>query len=172
MRCLLALLFLFTFNSIYAQSVQQKLAKSIIQLESDPQMRHAILGFFVVDIKTAKTVYDHNAQVGLAAASTQKLFTSAAAFELLGKDFRYKTTFSHDGKIDNGILKGNLFITGSGDPTFGSWRWTDTKSEIILNTIISKLRKKNINRIEGNIYFDEPGFSIQPLPEGWIWQDI
>ena len=172
MRSLLALLFLIISNSIYGQSVQQKLASSTKQLESDPQMRHAILGLFVLETKTGKTVYDYHAQIGLAAASTQKLFTSVLAFELLGKEYRYKTALSHDGKVENGILKGNLFITGSGDPSFGSWRWTDTKSESILSTIIAKLRQKNISRIEGNVYFCESGFSIQPLPDGWIWQDI
>src|SRR5436190_11617995 len=127
MRSLLAMLFLAMANSNYAQSVEDKIAKSVNQLEADPQMRHAILGFYVADAKTNKTIYEHNAQIGLAAASTQKLFTSAAAFEILGKDYRYTTAFSHDGKIENGVLKGNLFITGSGDPTWGSWRWADTK---------------------------------------------
>jgi serine-type D-Ala-D-Ala carboxypeptidase/endopeptidase (penicillin-binding protein 4) len=172
MRSSLVLLFLAILNSIYAQSVEDKLAKSIKQLEADPQMRHAILGFYVADAKANKTVYEHHAQTGLAAASTQKLFTSVAAFEMLGKDYRYTTAFSHDGKIENGILKGNLFITGSGDPTWGSWRWAETKSENILNNIIARLKQNSITRVEGNIYLDEPGFSIQPLPEGWIWQDI
>ena len=82
-----------------------------------------LLVYTVVDVKTGKPVYDHNAQIGLAAASTQKLFTSVASFELLGKQYRYKTVLGYDGKIENGILNGNLHINGYGDPTMGSWRY-------------------------------------------------
>ena len=92
-------------------------------LKPIPQFKHAIISLYVVDTKTGKVVFDKNSQVGLAPASCLKVVTSAAAFELLGKDYRYKTDIGYDGNIEGNTLNGNLFITASGDPTLGSWRW-------------------------------------------------
>ncbi len=59
---------------------------------------------YVIDAKTGKVVFDKNSQIGLAGASTQKIFTATTAFELLGKDYRYKTDLGYDGEINNGTL--------------------------------------------------------------------
>ena len=87
------------FVSVYfSQSVSQNLQKAWQQFESDSQLKHAISSLYVIDAKTGEVVFDKNSQIGLAPASTQKIITAATAFELLGKDYRYKTEL--------GILKG------------------------------------------------------------------
>ncbi len=156
----------------FSQSVSEKLSAAFSQLESDPQLKHALASLYVVDAKTGAVIFDKNAEVGLAPASCQKLFTSAAAFELLGHDYRYKTEIGYDGKVENLVLKGNLHIVGSGDPTLGSWRWSQTKEENVMNEIISSLKQFHINSIAGDVLIDDSKFSIQPVPDGWIWQDI
>src|SRR5882724_1839840 len=120
---------LFSFNCAYTQTISQKLLTAVKKIEADTQMRHAILGFYVIDAKTGKQIYSHNAGIGLAAASTEKLFTSGAAFDLLGADFKYCTKLGYSGHIENGLLKGHLLFVGSGDPTFGSWRFNDTNED-------------------------------------------
>src|SRR5215470_15867794 len=103
-----------------AQTVSQKLQNAFQQFENDSQLRHAISSLYVINTKTGEVVFDKNSRIGLAPASTQKIITAVTAFELLGKDYRYKTELGYDGKIENGILKGNLYIVGYGDPTLGS----------------------------------------------------
>jgi D-alanyl-D-alanine carboxypeptidase/D-alanyl-D-alanine-endopeptidase (penicillin-binding protein 4) len=159
-------------QAVTAQSIAAKLGTVVQQFEMDEQLRHGIISFCVVDAQTGKPVYNHNAQLGLPAASTQKLFTSVASFELLGKDYRYKTKITYDGSIQNGTLNGNLYITGYGDPTFGSWRWNDTKEEAVLGKIAAALQQHKITRISGNIIINDSAFSVQPIPGGWIWDDI
>ena len=169
----LILLFLIAQAHItMGQTIAVKLANAIKQFEADGQVQHGIISLYVADVQTGKTVYEHNAQIGLAAASTQKLFTSAASFELLGSDYRYKTIVGYDGNIENGVLNGNLHINGSGDPTLGSWRWSDTKEEAVFKKIITALQQNNITKVTGNVYLNDSAFSIQPLPGGWIWDDI
>jgi D-alanyl-D-alanine carboxypeptidase/D-alanyl-D-alanine-endopeptidase (penicillin-binding protein 4) len=48
---------------------------------------------------------------------------------LLGPSYRYTNDFGYNGDINNGILKGNLILTGSGDPTLGSWRYDSTRND-------------------------------------------
>lgn len=154
-----------------AQTVEQKLLTAVKQLEADSQMRHAILGFAVADAKTGKILFEHNSQIGLAPASTQKILTSIASFELLGKEYRYKTELGYDGKIGDSVVQGFLFVKGYGDPTFGSWRYNATKPEIIKVQFINALKKNGIKRSE-LIFIDDNRFDIQSIPDGWIWQDI
>lgn len=172
MKKLLLLLLIAQSHIIMAQTIAVKLANAIKQFEADAQVQHGIISLYVADAQTGKTVYEHNAQIGLAPASTQKLFTSAAAFELLGSDYRYKTVVGYNGNIENGTLKGSLHINGSGDPTLGSWRWNDTKEEVVLKKIVTVLQENNITEIKGDVLINDSAFSIQPLPGGWIWDDI
>jgi D-alanyl-D-alanine carboxypeptidase/D-alanyl-D-alanine-endopeptidase (penicillin-binding protein 4) len=141
-------------------------------LEAEAQFKHAILSLYVVESKTGKVIFDKNTQIGLAPASCQKVVTSAPAMEMLGKDYRYKTDIGYDGKIENDTLKGNLFITASGDPTLGSFRWNETKQEIVMQRIISALQEKNIKVITGDLIIDETKWETQATPGGWTWEDI
>lgn len=163
---------LFCSFMVVAQPLPQKLATAVQQFEADAQMKYSIFSLYVADAKTGKPVYEHNSRVGLAPASTQKLFTSAAAFELLGQGFRYKTGIGYSGKIEKGVLTGDLHINGSGDPTLGSWRWNDTRPDAVLTKIAAILKAKKISSIDGGILLNDSVFSIQPIPGGWIWDDI
>ncbi|OQP43082.1 D-alanyl-D-alanine carboxypeptidase/D-alanyl-D-alanine-endopeptidase [Niastella yeongjuensis] len=173
MKKLLLLVFITTFVSIgKTQTITAKLANAVNVFEADAQMKHGIISLYVTDATTGKPVYEHNAQLGLAAASTQKLFTSAASFELLGSTYRYKTVLGYDGTIENGVLNGNLHVNGNGDPTLGSWRWKDTKEEVVCRKIAQALQQNNITTIKGSVLLNDSAFSMQPIPGGWIWDDI
>lgn len=148
----------------FAQTVSQQLAKAFAQFEKDPQLRAAIASLYVVDVNTGKVIFDKNSEIGLAPASTLKLATSVAAYELLGKDFRYRTEFGVSAK-DSAI-----YIFPSGDPTLGSWRWEQTREKETLARITTVL-KKNVGTFR-EIVFKNGGWNFEAIPDGWIWQDI
>ena len=160
------------FHCLNAQSVKEKLRQAYQQFESDSQLRHAISALYVINTKTGEVVFDKNSQVGLAPASTQKIITATTAFELLGKDYRYKTEFGYSGKIENEILKGNLYIVGFGDPTLGSWRYSTTIDTMLLNQWLGIVQKLKIKKIDGDIVGVDNKFETQTTPGGWIWEDI
>jgi D-alanyl-D-alanine carboxypeptidase/D-alanyl-D-alanine-endopeptidase (penicillin-binding protein 4) len=73
-------------------------------------------------------VGDHTPIVALNAgkpmmpASTMKLVTTYSGLSILGPDYRWRTTAYADGNLDaNGILHGNLYIQGTGDPKLVPW---------------------------------------------------
>src|SRR5262245_61166974 len=132
---ILSLTFCILHFALSAQSVKEKLQTAYKQFEADSQLRHAISSLYIINAKTGEVVFDKNSQLGLAGASTQKIITAATAFELFGKDYRYKTYVGYDIEIAKGELVGNLYVDGSGDPTFGSWRWETTKDTVILKKI-------------------------------------
>ena len=84
-------------------------------------------------------------------ASVIKLLTSYSALLSLGYDYSWETKFYHTGRIRNGVLRGNLIVKASGDPTL------KTKD---LDTIVSQIKDAGIRRIIGNIVIDRTRFKV------------
>lgn len=162
---------LFTTVS-FTQTVSQKLQKTFQQFESDSQLKHAISSLYVIDAKTGQVVFDKNSQIGLAPASTQKIITSVTAFELLGKEYRYTTRFGYQGTISNRKCGGRIFVLPSGDPTFGSWRYDNTKESAIINQVTKSIKSLKVDTVNYLMYVDDSKFEMATTPDGWIWQDI
>ncbi len=145
-----------------AQTITQKFQTAFQYFEKDNQLKHAISSLYVIEANTGNVIFDKNSQVGLAPASTQKVITSVTAFELLGNQFKYTTSFATDS------LKKIFYIIPSGDPTLGSDRWEITKSEKVLKRITESLPAKNIQ----TIIIDKSKWEQNDIPDGWIWQDL
>lgn len=96
-------------------------------------------------------------------ASVQKLITALTAQLFLGKDFRFITRMQTDGKIINRQLKGNLIIQMSGDPTF-------TRTQ--LDEMLTVLKLKGIDKINGNIIIDTSIFKGHDKASGWSWNNL
>jgi D-alanyl-D-alanine carboxypeptidase/D-alanyl-D-alanine-endopeptidase (penicillin-binding protein 4) len=121
---------------------------------------------------TGETFYAKNSSIGFAVASSQKVITSTASLELLGANYRYKTEIAHDGKVDNGTLYGNVYLIGYGDPTLGSWRYNNTKEQVVLDEWIGAFGKAGIKKVNGNLVGYDKNWESQTIPAGWIWDDI
>lgn len=159
---ILAIAIMYPATKIDAQAVTQKLQRAFLLFEEDNQLAHAISSLYVINAGNGQVVFDKNGQIGLAPASTQKIITSAAAFALLGQDFRYQTRF--------GTANNTLYIFPSGDPTLGSERWQNTKAGKTLERIIASLRQKHLHVEAISVHND--GWAHRDIPDGWIWQDM
>lgn len=166
---ILALCSLYVSN---AQTVPIKLDAAWQNFMADSQLQYGLAGICVLDAQTGQMVFGKNENIGMTPASTQKIFTTVAAFEALGKDYRYETNIGVTGHIVGNKLMGDLVVEGSGDPTFGSWRYQNTKPAYILGLITNALKKLHIDTITGNIMEADKGFDINPVPEGWTWGDM
>lgn len=155
----------------YSQNITQKLQNAFQQFENDNQLKHAISSLYVINAKTGQVVFDKNSQVGLAGASTQKIIIAAAAFELLKKDYRYKTEIALLVPRQAPYLK-ELTVSGFCDPTFGSWRYASTKEDAILSNIVNAIKAKGIKNINAPVTARVNLFDSQQIPGGWIWDDI
>ena len=174
MRLKIPLLFISILagNIVGAQNRIQNLEKAFNILLADEQAKHAITSLCVLDANTGKVLFAKNEQIGLATASTLKTITAATAFSILGKDFQFQTTLAYTGNITpDGTLKGNLIISGSGDPTLGSPRYQN-KENAVLTQWVAAIKAAGIKKIDGTIIGDDRIFGTQTTPEGWVWQDI
>ncbi len=177
-------LILFCFLSGYAQKPDsllprpespqnplKELKKDIDALTANPDFANAHIGISVLSIETGEYFYRKNENRNFIPASTQKLLTTAAALEYLGKDFTYSTTMYLDGIIqDNGEFLGNIIIRGTGDPSISKHFYEDPSD--IFADWADLLDSMGINSIKGNIIGDDRYFDNIPYGPGWSWDDM
>jgi serine-type D-Ala-D-Ala carboxypeptidase/endopeptidase (penicillin-binding protein 4) len=102
-------------------------------------------------------------------ASNMKLLTVAAAAARLGWDHTFVTTVRATTPLGpDGIIRGDLVVRGTGDPTIGN-RPTSSGS---VTALADALWQRGIRRVEGRIVGDDTAFVREPLGEGWAWDDL
>jgi serine-type D-Ala-D-Ala carboxypeptidase/endopeptidase (penicillin-binding protein 4) len=117
-----------------------------------------------VQVSTAdgQPLYSHEADRRLNPASNMKLFTSAAALDVLGPDFHFKTDVSTSGESSHGILHGNLYLKGYGDPTLLAGDY---------DAMAAQVAASGVQAVTGSLVADDTYFDHTRLGTGWSWDD-
>ena len=136
-----------------------------------PYMRGASFSLVVKDVQDGRTVYSYDTERLQSPASVLKTVATATALELLGEDYRYPTMLEYDGILENGTLKGNLYIKGSGDPSLGSSHFAPGQNKF-LTTWIAALQKAGIRHITGSVISDESIFDTEGASIKWLREDM
>lgn len=161
---------------LYAQApysetmVEKQLAQAISDTIGTDTFSGALWGVHIVNLRSGNVLYSENADYNFVPASNVKLLTTAAALDQLGPTFRFRTRVYVDGPIENGTLKGNLVVRGSGDPTIGGHEQRENPAQVFRQWADS-LRRLGITHIDGNIVGDDNRLDETPLGHGWSWDD-
>jgi len=134
--------------SLTANDVDKELAKKLDGIRIRFGLRRAI-GVVVKDMTTGATIYEHNPDKKFVPASGMKLTIIGASLHYLGPNYRFRTEFLVDGPLEDGVVKGNLYVHGSGDPSL-------TSDE--MDYIARSLAERGLRAIEGNIILDDSFF--------------
>jgi len=153
---------------------QKAINRAIEQLVSDASLKHGSVSISVIDVESGELIASHQPYQSLIPASSLKVVTTAMALKFLGPDYRFKTYLEYDGQIDeNGVLKGNVYIRGGGDPTLGSHHFkAATKKEAVLAQFVEAIRKAGIRTIDGKIIGDASFFDTAVSGRTWLWEDL
>ena len=106
----------------------------------------------MVSLETGETIYSHNPTKKFIPASNMKLITMAAALHYLGPNYRFETRLLVDGPIVDGVVKGNVYIQGSGDPAL---------TDGALEEITAAVARSGMREIDGNLILDDSFFDDQ-----------
>lgn len=161
------------FNS--SIRAQVSVTAQILRMQQDTDLTHASWSVCVLDVKKDSVITSYNPHLSLVPASTHKIITTSAALALLKWDFKYETRLEYDGKLDTaaGILRGNLYIKGSGDPTLASDGFKKKSDTVPLTDQWARiLSGKGIRKIEGAVIGDATAFEDEMVPYSWIWGDM
>jgi D-alanyl-D-alanine carboxypeptidase/D-alanyl-D-alanine-endopeptidase (penicillin-binding protein 4) len=165
---------LLLFLSLSVISIAQtRLQTAIEALISYEPMKYGSLSICVLDVETGQVIAQHNPNMSLVPASTMKAVTTATALGILGHSYTYKTKLEYDGKIKDGLLDGNIYIKGSGDPTLGSDQLDGVPSlEEVMVQMAGSIQKKGIKKIDGYVIGDGSIWGTAMPAANWQWNDI
>ena len=171
------ILLLFIYSCSGTQHLQNRKAKNhnelAYQIESifqDSAFAHAHWGASIKSLKTGKILYEQNANKLFLPASNTKIPTAANTFLELGTDFHFETLLYSDAVIQDSILMGNLYVKGSGDPTFYE-EFYDSTTAVFFDWA-NVLKSKGIKTIQGDIIGDESAFDESRLGYGWVFDNF
>ena len=136
--------------SNWSQSSLDSIKKEIRDIDADEQN-------FGIWIKKGDEVVDLNAEKQFIPASLSKIPTALTFLDQIDMSHKFKTWIYHTGTIEKGVLKGDLFLKGGGDPTFV------TESMWVM---VNKLKRDDIKVVSGKIYVDETYFDSDYYSEG------
>jgi len=139
---------------LWAASWSYSFQDNVVQLIADSNYTQKSVGVVVWEVGTCSTLVSINADTFFNPASVMKCITAAAAFELLGMRYCFKTAVYTDGPLrrDSGIVTGNLYIRGGGDPGFLAER---------LWLFVQHLTHCGIKKITGDLVLDDSFFDAQ-----------
>ncbi len=121
------------------------------------QIPAANVAVVVQPVDAGKPLVAHNAAQPMNPASVMKLVTTYAALDLLGPAWTWKTTAWTDTAAVDGVLNGNLYIKGSGDPRFSIEH---------LWALLRQLRVRGIQHIAGDVVLDRTVFNVPTIDPG------
>ncbi len=140
-------------------AITPELQAALANLPNLPIFAKSHSALDVVDAETGTRVYSYGDDARLLPASTMKLVTSSVALRELGPSYRFPTWVKHDGDLGaDGVLKGNLYVVGQGDPTMvveRMWR------------MVADLKSHGIAEIQGDLVFDDSYTQDSVWIPGW-----
>ena len=129
------------FASALPEAVTSALKHAHIPLSS--------VAVVVQEVNADAPLISLNADRPMNPASTMKLLTTFAALETLGPAYRWKTEAYLNGKLEDGVLQGDLVFKGYGDPKLTVeqfWMW------------LRELRQRGLREIRGDVVLDHSFF--------------
>jgi len=164
--------FVISFNSFSQNNLQ--IQKRINALLTDTSLQHAFIAFTARNLTDSIEIINFNGNKSLVPASIQKVITTGVAFETLDTSFQFKTRIGYCGSIDkNGVLNGDLYIYGSGDPTIGSIYFNKKKNQYdFVSQWARAIKNFGIKTVNGKLIVDISHFEDWPVVSTWTYEDL
>jgi len=158
------------FSTAFLAGGQNAAQKYIEQLKTTDELKEAVWG-----IRAAKagggTVAEYNSRTRMMPASNVKVFTTGLALNELGADYRFRTRLAYSGSIEDGVLKGDLYIVGGGDPTIGARDSVAFALQKTFSEWEKLVRSAGIKSIEGYVVGDGRWMDCEPQNVSWQLED-
>lgn len=132
------------------------------EILADPRLQGSHAGVVVRDPLTDEVLYRRQAHARATPASNAKLFTSVAALETLGPQYRFRTEVTTTAGRSGPVLHGDLHLRGTGDPTMLAADY---------DRLAARVAATGIRRVQGDLVADDTWFDDVPLGTGWMWND-
>ncbi len=148
------ILFVFFPHFLWASSWSETNQKLLDKIISDSPASHENFGIW---IQHKGEIVSVNPSQLFVPASLSKIPTALTFLDQFTMDQRFLTWIYKTGTIKDGVLKGDLYLKGGGDPTLV------TES---LWLMLNELKRSDIKKIQGQVYVDESYFDTNYYSDG------
>jgi len=134
-----------------------QLPKPVVKALKRHKLAAENLSVYVQDVRESAPVLTVNAQLARNPASVMKLMTTVVALHELGPAFRFRTDVYADQPVAKGVVQGDLYLKGNGDPflvTESFWR------------LLKELRDAGIAHVTGDLVIDGSNFRVADTYRG------
>lgn len=129
--------------------------------------RSADTSIQIVELESGRVVAHRNPNMPVAPASNMKLFTTAAAIDLLKPTFEVKTPVYVRGAVDaTGTLSGDVKVVGHGDPTIGG-RFHDGDATAVIQEWASDLKRAGVKNVGGDLILEYGYLDTEYIHPTW-----
>ncbi len=128
--------------------VSDQLPPAVAQALQAAHVPAEAVSIVVQDVQTQERWLGWNADIPRNPASLMKLVTTYSALLTLGPAKTWETSIRGREPVD-GVLEGNLYVAGAGDPGLTLEQW---------QALLRALRIRGIREIRGNLVLDTSGF--------------
>lgn len=157
-------------TSASKQPEDATLAKEIDRAIDESDLTYARWGVFVMSMKDGRVLYSRNGDHLFTPASNMKVYTTAVALDMLGADYRWRTSVYVDKQPDtDGTIAGDVTLYGRGAPDLMSVRKGSGAS---LAQFADQLYQSGVRQVRGNVIGDESYFRSELFGLGWQWNDL
>lgn len=130
-------------------------AQPIPQAIEDVLDRATVIDYnwgYVIESQDLTTeYYGRNANLPMVPASNTKIYTTSAAFGLLGQDHAFRTRVFYTGTRNGGAITGNLILLGEHDITWQSDVFGSGNADNALEVIAQKVKDAGITSVSGSV---------------------
>jgi len=148
-------------------SPDPNLTREIDRLIDESGLPQARWGVVVKSLADGQLLYSRDGHKLFTPASNMKIYTTAVALDLLGADYRWRTSVYAGQQVDpSGTLDGDLILYGRGAPDLDSFKKDG------LPALAAQLKEQGLRRVRGNIIGDESYFRGELFGFGWQWNDL
>lgn len=145
-----------------APAAASPLTQQLRQILADPDLQGSTTDLVVRDAATGNLLFQQNADTRVVPASNAKLYTSSAAMDVLGPDFRFRTTVATTGNRVGTTLTGNLYLKGYGDPTITAAGY---------DALAASVAAAGITSVNGALIADDRYFDAERYAPFWSIDD-
>jgi D-alanyl-D-alanine carboxypeptidase/D-alanyl-D-alanine-endopeptidase (penicillin-binding protein 4) len=142
-----ALALLFTLSA----TANDNLPRAVAQQLKNAGIPTSNVAIVVQEAGTKRATLQHNADMAMNPASVMKLLTTYAGLDILGPAYSWKTSAHVQNLPVDGVLNGDLYLKGSGDP-----RLTFEQFWLLLR----QLRAQGLQDIRGKLVLDRSAFAL------------
>ncbi len=103
------------------------------------------VGLRVIEAHSGRVIFGRAPMTLMDPASNQKVLATTTALVRLGSDWTFRTEVYGAPPDDDGVVEGDLYLRGSGDPTLGARE---------LDELANKLAARGVKRVTGGIIAD------------------